>query len=515
LSHPIIQRISDSGAAQLAWSGLTPELLEKARGRVRTVAWLLLAVTALGSVIDITYGAITLGTVDLVLVAAGVVGTAMSVAMVVVANHTRIGHLAALHAALVYEVALCFLLSVGLPYVTLQEVGEVPYMTWVTPVIIMFPLIVPSPPRLTLVAAIASAATRPLGLVVLAQFVGVDIPGERFFASTFSPLFAVAVAYLGSRIVHGMNVDLAQARRMGSYQLEERLGEGGMGEVWRASHQFLARPAAVKLVRPETIAGDFGRQQVMHARFEREAQTTALLSSPHTIQLFDFGVEPRGAFYYVMELLDGLDLQRLVRQFGPMPAARAVHLLRQVCDSLAEAHEHGLIHRDIKPANIYVCRHARQVDFVKVLDFGLVKLHGAEDESNPKLTADHVVGGTPAFIAPEQVLGQEVDARADIYSLGCVTYWMVTGTCVFEGPSPVATMTMHVHETPQPPSARAEQPISPSFERLVLSCMEKDPANRPQDADRLAELLAECDVGDPWTAERAKRWWARHLPEVD
>jgi serine/threonine-protein kinase len=311
-----------------------------------------------------------------------------------------------------------------------------------------------------------------------------------------------------------MNVDLAEARRLGSYVLESRLGEGGMGEVWLAQHRLLARPAAVKLIRPDLVARDPEHQGMMLARFEREAQVTAAMSSPHTIQLYDFGIEQGGTFYYVMELLHGLNLEELVKRFGPLPPARAAYLLEQTCESLGEAHENGLIHRDVKPANIYVCRYARQVDFVKVLDFGLVKLHNHGESRDLALTVDHSVGGTPAYIAPEQVAGDEIDGRADIYSLGCVAYWMLTGSYVFEGESALQTMVMHVRETPPAPSSRTDQRVPSALDRIVLACLEKDPARRPQTVDELAAMLAASDVGDPWTPDRAASWWSDHLADL-
>jgi serine/threonine-protein kinase len=508
----IIQRMSESGTAKLAWTGLTPDLLEKARGRVKTVAWLMLAVTGVGALIDLLYFTFFVGVTDPIWLAGSVLGVVLSVALIVIGNSARVPHVTVLHLALAYEVALCFILAVLTPWLMYAEVGDVPYVTWVTPLIILFPLIVPSPPRMTLMTAIAAAATRPLGLVLLDWLIGLDIPTMRYVASTASPAFAVVLAYAGSRIVHGMTVDLAQARRMGSYQLETRLGAGGMGEVWRARHQLLARPAAIKLVRPETLGLGGEEERVTLTRFEREAQATASMRSPHTIDLYDFGISQSGAFYYVMELLNGLDLDALVSRFGPVSPARAVHLLLQICDSLGEAHENGLIHRDIKPANVYVCRYGRQVDFVKVLDFGLVKFHHERDEVDLKITGENAVGGTPAFIAPEQVMGADVDGRTDIYALGCVAYWMLTGRYVFKGKSALATMMMHVEKTPQPPSASGEQPIPSALDRAVLVCLEKDPTGRPQTVDQLVTMLQACDVDDGWTPEKAWQWWEHHLP---
>jgi tRNA A-37 threonylcarbamoyl transferase component Bud32 len=508
------RRLTDPDAAKRAWSGLTPDLLEKARGRVVILAWIMFALVAVGASFDLMYARLVIGAVDPLMVAASIVGVALAGGLILIARAERVPDLTVLHLALAYEVVICFVLAVFTPWLMYLEVGDVPYVTWVTPLIIFFPLIVPSPPRLTLITAIAAAATRPLGLALLAGFAGFEIPLIRYVVAMMSPAFAVVLAYLGSRIVYGMNVDLAEARRLGSYVLESRLGEGGMGEVWRAQHRLLARPAAVKLVRPEVVARDPERRGMMLARFEQEAQVTAAMSSPHTIQLYDFGIERGGTFYYVMELLHGLDLEELVKRFGPLPPARAVYLLAQACDSLGEAHENGLIHRDVKPANIYVCRYARQVDFVKVLDFGLVKMHHHEESRDLQLTVDHSVGGTPTFIAPEQVAGEEVDGRADIYSLGCVAYWLLTGACVFEGESALQTMVMHVRETPPAPSRRADQPVPAALDRMVLACLEKDPARRPQSVDELAAMLAASDLGDPWTPERAAAWWTDHLADL-
>jgi serine/threonine-protein kinase len=302
-----------------------------------------------------------------------------------------------------------------------------------------------------------------------------------------------------------------QARAFGSYQLETLLGRGGMGEVWRARHRLLARRAAIKLVRPEALGGDEEHRRSVLARFEREAQTTASLRSVHTVELYDFGVSDTGTFYYVMELLDGLDADDLIEEFGPIPADRAVHLLLQVCDSLGEAHASGLVHRDIKPSNVYVCRYGRAVDFVKVLDFGLVKPRAAREA---QLTAEQMVTGTPPFMSPEQVLGErELDARSDLYAVGCVAYWLLTGQHVFSGDSTLHVMMQHVRAAPVAPSQRTELPVPSDLDELVLACLEKDPANRPQTADVLAGRLARTSACGSWTKERALEWWNLHRPD--
>jgi eukaryotic-like serine/threonine-protein kinase len=389
-------------------------------------------------------------------------------------------------------------------------------LSWVAVWMASFTVIIPSPPRRALAAALASAASVPLmvGLVMALGLTPMRISAFRFFNLLVLPyMLVVLIAYVGARVVYKLGAELNRARELGSYQLVERLGEGGMGEVWRAKHRFLARPAAIKLMRPEVLGGSNVERQSLSLRFEREAQATASMRSPHTIELYDFGVSDDGAFYYVMELLDGFDLQALIEQFGPIPAARAVHLLTQVCHSLGEAHAEGLIHRDVKPANVYACRHGREVDFVKVLDFGLVKARNDAIGADVKLTLDHSVGGTPSFMSPEQVLGDRpLDGRSDIYAVGCLAYWLVTGRLVFTGRTPIEIMLQHTQATPTPPSQRSELPLSDSFDELIMACLEKNPDDRPPTAENLAARLAAVETMNPWTLEHARKWWDTHHP---
>ena len=335
----------------------------------------------------------------------------------------------------------------------------------------------------------------------------------------FWPNYVCAVlATIPSRHLRQLGQKLRKARELGSYELIKLLGHGGMGEVWEAQHRLLARRAAVKLVRPELIgAGTDMEAKVVVKRFEREAQATAALSSPHTIQLFDFGVTDQGIFYYVMELLAGRDLESMVREFGPLPAERAGYLLRQVCHSLADAHARGLVHRDIKPANIYVCRMGLEYDFVKVLDFGLVKMNSdlSPERMQTMITADQRTTGTPAYMAPEIILGERnVDRRADVYALGCVAYFLLTGQLVFEADTPMKMLLQHVQAEPVPPSQRTELPIPPEIDELVLSCLQKDPDKRPQNAEVLLKMTLGCKTSDCWTSDLAKAWWHKHLPEL-
>jgi serine/threonine-protein kinase len=286
-----------------------------------------------------------------------------------------------------------------------------------------------------------------------------------------------------------------------------------MGEVWRASHRLLARPAAIKLIRSSLGNGN-GTSVDLRRRFEREAQVIAQLRSPHTVTLFDFGVAEGGSFYYVMELLDGIDTDSLVRRFGPIPAERVVHIVRQMCHSLSEAEWCGLVHRDIKPANIFLCRYGEDHDFVKVLDFGLAKVvRETALEAQTFITKPNLIQGTPAFIAPEQALGNtDVDTRADIYSTGCVAYWLLTGQLVFAADTPMKLLLAHAQTPPEPPSSRTEMPIPQDLDALVLSCLAKDPEHRPKSARDLLRRLDALPLQQSWTDERAREWWKLHLP---
>ncbi len=322
--------------------------------------------------------------------------------------------------------------------------------------------------------------------------------------------FALASAH-GSVLEVGEHL-LDDGVRVGSYSLIEQLGSGGMGEVWLGRHQLLARPAAIKLVR-ETVLGSGKDPNVIRQRFAREAQATAELRSPHTVQLFDFGVTDTGSFYYVMERLHGMDLQRMVERHGPLPPERTIFLLKQACLSLSEAHARGLVHRDIKPANLFVCRLGPEYDFVKVLDFGVVSRVGQEPAS--AITAAGVVLGTPAFHAPELVGGQGAfDGRADIYALGCVAFWMLTGRPPFEAADAISLLMHHSNTTPLAPSAFCEEPIPAGLDALVLECLAKQPALRPGSADVLWERLDALPVAARWDRRRARAWWELHEPEL-
>ncbi len=311
---------------------------------------------------------------------------------------------------------------------------------------------------------------------------------------------------------------LAAADELGSYRLVKLLGEGGMGEVWRAEHRQLARPAAIKLMRP----GAEQDTETLRSRFTREARVIAGLHCRHTVSLYDYGVSDDGSLYYVMELLDGLDLEQLVSRFGPVGPRRAVAILRQACRSLAEAHAQGLVHRDIKPANIYLCRQADEVDVVKVLDFGLVlpvQRTGEAGRGSPesgRLSIPGMVFGTPTCMAPEQARGLELGGRADLYALGCVAWWLLTGRTVFDAADAVGLLLAHVN-TPVPDLAALRPDLPAELVRLVADLLAKDPARRAADASEvLARLRALGDPGgEPWDEDIAAIWWRRNLPAAD
>jgi DNA-binding NtrC family response regulator/NO-binding membrane sensor protein with MHYT domain len=293
------------------------------------------------------------------------------------------------------------------------------------------------------------------------------------------------------------------------YRLIQKLGSGGMGEVWLGKHQLLARPVAIKLIRTDATA--YNDKQTTMRRFQREAQITATLSSPHTIRLYDFGVSESGSFYFVMELLNGLSLKSIVERFGPVIPERAVMLLQQVCRSLSEAHEVGLVHRDIKPGNIFVCKMGSEYDFLKVLDFGMVK-EGAEREQTT-VTGTGGFVGTPAFAAPEVILGQGVDCRADLYGVGCVAYWILTGRPPFEADNVVQLMLEHTQRKPSPPSQECKFQMPATLDEIVLACLEKLPKDRPSSALELWEELNKVELGTRWTQNHAASWWKINLPD--
>jgi eukaryotic-like serine/threonine-protein kinase len=326
--------------------------------------------------------------------------------------------------------------------------------------------------------------------------------------ATATAVWWVLTAFIttaASQVIYGLRRDVRDAKKLGQYQLEAKLGEGGMGIVYRARHALLQRPTAIKLLHPERSGVD----SLKH--FEREVQQTARLSHPNIVTIFDYGHTPEGLFYYAMEYLDGVTLDTAVTTLGPMPDGRVLGLLKQMTAALVEAHGMGLIHRDIKPANVILLsprEHASARDTIKLLDFGLVKQlrqDGAIDVSN----IDAIIG-TPQYLAPEAIRDpSRVDGRTDLYSLGAVGYFLSTGTHVFSAQTVVEMCSHHLHTPPEPPSQRLAGPILPELERLILRCLAKDPAERPASAAELETLLSTCPDPEPWTPAKALAWWQR------
>jgi serine/threonine-protein kinase len=388
-----------------------------------------------------------------------------------------------------------------------------PMITWVAPVILMFAALLPASPWKMLVAGFIAASMDPLGMII-AQAEGVYHfgPLRNAFIMHYPSYLLLGVAVVISHVVTRLGKQVAKEREMGSYRLGELLGRGGMGEVYRATHRMLARPAAIKLIHAEVLAArDRKSASLAVARFRREAEAAAQLRSPHTVELYDFGETEDGTLYFVMELLEGMDLETLVRKEGPLPQKRVIHILRQVCESLEEAHVSGLVHRDIKPANIHVGRVGLRHDFVKVLDFGLVKSVGGAFTEDSMATAAGLTPGTPAYMAPEMALGEKCDGRADLYALGCVAYYLLTGQLVFEAINGLQLITKHLQEPPVPPSQRTELDVGPELDQVVLACLAKKPDDRPQSAAELDRMLAEIEI-EPWSEEEATRWWRTHQP---
>jgi hypothetical protein len=370
-------------------------------------------------------------------------------------------------------------------------------------IILMYSMFIPnSLRRAALVVGALAAAPLILMLGVRGEFAAVaevvplELVGENALVMGLTAVGAV----IGTQMIGSLRKQVFEARQLGQYRLLRLLGSGGMGQVYLAEHQLLKRPCAIKVIRPGRAADP---QAV--ARFEREVQTTATLTHPNTIEIYDYGHTDDGTFYYVMEYLPGLSMADLVARHGPLPAERVIYLLRQACDALREAHSAGLIHRDIKPANIFVAERGGVYDVVKLLDFGLAK--GSENSTNGQITQEGTVAGSPMFMSPEQALGQPSDARGDIYSLGAVGYYLLTGQPPFQGTTAMELIVAHARD-PVAPLTQLRPEVPGDVERHVLRCLEKDPEQRFQSALSLDEALAACESAGRWSARLAAIWWS-------
>lgn len=507
-------RITTSGAAA---SGLPPDLLAVASRRLGILALVTVAICVinvlvahlLSPVMSVVWPWGGPGDVILAIV------VALSLGLYAYTRHTQAKPERVIDVGLTYEVIICAATAIlGHYFYDFYGVTSVgPQLTWICPLLVFFPAIVPTRPRRTLVAAFLGASMDPLAMAVSMAVGNFTAPTGFVFWMHFPNYICAGLGVLISHIITGLGREVKDARDLGSYRLGELLGRGGMGEVYVAQHRMLVRPAAIKLIRPEKLHwADDAKAQMAIERFRREAQAAATLRSPHTIELYDFGATDDGTFYFVMELLDGVDLETFVERFGPMPPARVAHVLQQACESLAEAHARGLVHRDVKPANLHLCRLGLRYDFVKVLDFGLVKAqHPGQLGGRGLDTAADIIPGTPAFMPPEAALGRPLNGQADVYGLGCVGYWLLTGHLVFEAATPYQVLAQHIEQRPAAPSRRSESHIPPALDGLILACLEKSPEERP-DATTLAGRLAAYGADDPWTERQARAWWVDHLP---
>jgi serine/threonine protein kinase len=517
-SGPIANKVRIEAHGSSNSFTIPPELMVEAAWRL---GWLGLIYAAGGVVVFLARRAALTSSGDLAPVvhigdAAAGVSIAAGVAMYLLYRQGGLTAKRLLDLGLVFEVVAAFGISAGQFWT--GHPGLPPSSLTLIPAeclwIVLFPLVVPTTPGKLLASSLLAASAGPVMMASASWWAGVPLASPLALASYFLPNYwSVVIAYAISRIVHRYAVRLHHAREIGSYQLIERIGEGGMGEVWRAEHRLLARPAAIKLIRADILGSNVNVRAQVVRRFEREAQDTATLGSPHTIDVYDFGVTEDGDFYYVMELLHGISLQTYVEVFGPMEPPRVAYLLDQVAHSLSEAHARNLVHRDIKPANIFTTRLGLDYDFIKVLDFGLVK-HVAP--SGPAITLDGSAAGTPEYMAPEIALGHGVDARADIYALGCVAYYLLTGQPVFAGDTPLAAALAHVQDRPVAPSLRSEFAIPAAVDALILATLDKDPSRRPASAAEFASRLgATIGPNERWTGQSARSWWELHQATID
>ena len=316
-----------------------------------------------------------------------------------------------------------------------------------------------------------------------------------------------ALATIASAVIFRLERQVRKAEQLGQYRLEQKVGAGAMGEVYRARHAMLRRPTAVKILREEMT----GNRDLN--RFEREVQLTSQLTHPNTIAIYDYGRTPDGTLYYAMEFLDGMTLEELVKQHGPQPAARVIHILKQICASLTEAHTAGLIHRDIKPANVILCERGQVHDFVKLVDFGLVK--HVEAGSDPSVSVANAITGTPLYMSPEAIRSpDEIDHRSDLYAVGAVGYFLLTGSPMFQSGNVMEICNLQMNQTPEPPSQRTELPIPAALEALLMKALAKQRKERPQSAhDFRRELDAiQTSRADRWGEDEAAAWWTKNAP---
>jgi len=514
-----INLTGDGGLFARSQGSMPGDLLESARIRVRTACFVVGAlwifVLIMNQVVYPLLGSPVLSngntwataqTVMMIIGLLASLGTAWWV------NGMRSNPAMAIDVGLGFEVLTALLVALVTEWVPRHDTNAV---SWLCVLILLYPAIAPATTGKTLVASIASASMYFVAIGV-ALFRGISFHPTLYEAIwLIIPQYLCAIlAVVPATVIRGLGRQVRKARELGSYTLQERLGVGGMGEVYRGTHRLLARPAALKLISPKVLnSGREDSTRIIIERFRREAEAAATLRSPHTIELYDFGVADDGTFYYVMELLEGLDLEKLVSKFGPVPPARAIHFLAQACDSLGEAHLRGLVHRDLKPSNIFACKMGLEVDYVKVLDFGLVKnTPQVAAGEQMRLTAVDAISGTPAYMAPEMIGDSDgVGPATDVYALGCVAYWLLTGKFVFTAPNATAMLLRHLQQQPEAPSVASPMKVPPALDALILECLAKEPERRPANAVELGRRLRELRQSSEWNDEMAETWWSENM----
>jgi tRNA A-37 threonylcarbamoyl transferase component Bud32 len=518
-----INLTGQSGFFVRSQGSMPGDLLESARIRVRTaclvVAALWFYVLIMNRVVYPLLGSPVLtngntwAPAQTVMIAVGLI---FSLGVAWWVNRMRSKPATAIDVGLAFEVLTALLVALVTEWVPRHDTNAV---SWLCVVILLYPAIAPATTGKTLVASLASASTYFIAIGVAL------LRGLSFHPTLYEAIWLIMPQYLcailaivPATVIRGLGRQVRKARELGSYTLQERLGVGGMGEVYRGTHRLLARPAALKLINPKVLnSGREDSSRIIIERFRREAEAAATLRSPHTIELYDFGVADDGTFYYVMELLEGLDLEKLVSRFGPVPAERAVHFLAQACDSLGEAHLRGLVHRDLKPSNLFACKMGLEVDYVKVLDFGLVKnTPQVAAGEQMRLTAVDAISGTPAYMAPEMIGDSDaVGPAADVYALGCVAYWLLTGRFVFQAPNATAMLLRHLQQQPEAPSVASPMKVPPALDALILECLAKEPEGRPANAVELGRRLRELSLPFEWNDEMAEAWWTENMGKTE
>jgi serine/threonine-protein kinase len=493
-----------ASASPALMSTVPQHALEASRRRLLMIGLVGAALAALESVTAIVGGAssATLYSTVPVLV--------LCVALAVVQRSPRVSTLTALRFGIVALVTMTCIFSC-LGGLARYELGA-PAMPahWATVFMMMLPMVVPMTPRTTATALMVGVASAPVGVLFVGAVTAYDPTGSDMFSVTRPMLFVAVISFFASRSVRWSQNAVEPLRKMGSYTLIRQIGRGGMGEVWAAEHALFKRPAAVKL-----LGGEPGRELSMEqqsALFE-EASVLATLRSAHTVSLFDFGVSDDGRVYFAMELLDGIDLDQLVKEYGPVEPSRVVWVLRQVLLSLAEAHQNGVVHGDIKPANLFVSKLGIEYDFVKVLDFGLARrLDLAVDGASQGLA--EMDSGTPAYMAPETAIQGIATPRSDLYSVGCVGYWMLTGHRLFEGGNDISLGIAHMTVVPTlPQTLRPDLSIPDDLQQIIMKALHKEPSDRFRTAAEFRDALGALDCADEWVDLRARAWWDAHRLE--